>query len=300
MTNSESVLQFGNNAYAKPTASLHILRETILGRELFDFAFKEYARRWKFKRPTPADFFRTMEDASGTDLDWFWRGWFYTTDPVDISVDGIAEYTMSRKDPVVEKAWKRSQKNAEPVSLSVQRDKGNLPRRIDNQAGLKDFYNEHDDFTVTNKDRNNYNDLMKSFDEDEKAMLKSGKHFYLVDFSNVGGLVMPLILEIQLQSGKKVIQRIPAEVWRYNSKKLTNLIVTDEPMVSLTKDPYLEAADIDMNNNSWPRKITKSRLELFKQTPPAGNMMIDVNTPLNKDEKKDEKKEDKEAAKTEK
>ncbi|MFA9274801.1 MAG: M1 family metallopeptidase [Candidatus Aquirickettsiella gammari] len=300
MTNSESVLQFGNNAYAKPTAGLHILRETILGRELFDFAFKEYARRWKFKRPTPADFFRTMEDASGTDLDWFWRGWFYTTDPVDISIDGIAEYTMSSKDPEVEKAWKRAQKNAEPVSLSVQRDKGNLPRRIDNQAGLKDFYNEHDDFTVTNKDRNNYNDLMKSLDEDEKAMLKSGKHFYLVDFSNVGGLVMPLILEIQLQSGKKVIQRIPAEVWRYNSKKLTKLIVTDEPMVSLTQDPYLETADIDMNNNSWPRKITKSRLELFKQTPPSDNMMFDFNTPLNKDEKKDEKKEDKEAAKADK
>ncbi|MBC3872458.1 M1 family metallopeptidase [Undibacterium flavidum] len=290
MTNSESVLQFGNNAYAKPTAGLHILRETILGRELFDFAFKEYARRWKFKRPTPADFFRTMEDASGTDLDWFWRGWFYTTDAVDISIDGITQYQISSKDPEVEKAWRRAQKNEEPISTAVQRDKGTLPRRIDNQAGLKDFYNEHDDFTVTNKDRNNYNDLMKSLDEDEKAMLKSGKYYYLVDFSNVGGLVMPLILEIQLQSGKKVIQRIPAEVWRYNSKKLTKLIVTDEPMVSLTQDPYQETADIDMNNNSWPRKITKSRLELFKQMTPSGNMMIDFNTPLNKDEKKDEDK----------
>ena len=293
MTNSESVLQFGNNAYAKPTAGLHILRETILGRELFDFAFKEYARRWKFKRPTPADFFRTMEDASGTDLDWFWRGWFYTTDPVDISVDGIVQYQVSTKDPEVEKAWRRAQKNEEPVSLAAQRNKSLPARRIDTQPGLKDFYNEHDDFTVTNKDRNTYNDLVKSLDEDEKAMLKSGKYYYLVDFSNVGGLVMPLILEIELKSGKKVIERIPAEVWRYNSKKLTKLVVTNEPMVSLTQDPYLETADIDLNNNSWPRKMTKSRLELFKMSQPTGNMMIDFKTPLKQDENKEEKKDKK-------
>ncbi|MFZ6819379.1 M1 family metallopeptidase [Undibacterium sp. Ji22W] len=289
MTNSESILQFGPNAYAKPAAGLHILRETILGRELFDFAFKEYAQRWKFKRPTPADFFRTMEDASGTDLDWFWRGWFYTTDPVDISIDGIVEYTMSTKDPEVEKAWRRAQKNAEPISTANQADKGKLERRLDSHPELKDFYNEHDDFTVTNKDRNNYNDMMKSLDEDEKAMLKSGKHFYLVDFSNVGGLVMPLILEIQLQSGKKVVQRIPAEVWRYNSKKFTKLIVTDEPMVSLTQDPYLETADIDTNNNSWPRKITQSRLELFKMNFPPSDMMADYNTPLKTDAKPEAK-----------
>ena len=112
MTNSESLLQFGNNAYAKPATALNILRETILGRELFDYAFKEYAQRWKFKRPTPADFFRTMEDASGTDLDWFWRGWFYTTDPVDISIDGISEYGVSTKNPETEKAWKKAQKDA--------------------------------------------------------------------------------------------------------------------------------------------------------------------------------------------
>ena len=107
MTNSESLLQFGNNAYAKPAAALNVLRETVLGRELFDFAFKEYAQRWKFKRPTPSDFFRTMEDASGTDLDWFWRGWFYTTDAVDVSVDGISEYTISSQNPETEKAWRK-------------------------------------------------------------------------------------------------------------------------------------------------------------------------------------------------
>ncbi|MBC7663243.1 MAG: M1 family metallopeptidase, partial [Caulobacter sp.] len=138
MTNSESLLQFGNNAYAKPATALNVLRETVLGRELFDFAFREYAQRWKFKRPTPSDFFRTMEDASGTDLDWFWRGWFYTTDAVDVSVDGITEYGVSSKNPETEKAWKKAQKDLEPVSLTDQRNKGTLARRVDAHPELKD------------------------------------------------------------------------------------------------------------------------------------------------------------------
>ncbi|MFN3792590.1 M1 family metallopeptidase [Massilia sp.] len=280
MTNSESILQFGNNAYAKPAAALNILRETILGRELFDFAFKEYAERWKFKRPTPADFFRTMEDASGTDLDWFWRGWFYTTDAVDISVDGITEYTVSTKDPEIEKAWARARKQAEPISITDQRNKG-MERRVERFPELKDFYNENDDFTVTNKDRNRFNETMAGLEDWEKALLKEGKHLYLVDFSNKGGLVMPLIVEITTQSGKKYIERIPAEVWRYSPKKITKLFITDEPIVGLVQDPYWETADIDVSNNAWPAKATPSRLELFKtERDPANNLMRDFNTKL--------------------
>ena len=286
MTNSESLLQFGNNAYAKPAAALNVLRETVLGRELFDFAFKEYAQRWKFKRPTPADFFRTMEDASGTDLDWFWRGWFYTTDAVDVSVDGISEYVVGTKNPEIEKAWKKAQKDAEPVSVSKLRDQG-TPRRIDSNPELKDFYNEHDDFTVTNQDRNKYNETLEELEDWEKALLKQGKNMYLVDFSNTGGLVTPLVLEIELKSGKKYIERIPAEVWRYSPKKITKLIVTDEPMVSLTQDPYWETADIDTSNNAWPRKISQSRLELFKTEKGKDDLMKDFKTPLKtKDAKK--------------
>jgi hypothetical protein len=292
MTNSESLLQFGNNAYAKPAAALNILRETVLGRELFDFAFKEYAQRWKFKRPTPADFFRTMEDASGTDLDWFWRGWFYTTDPVDVSVDGITEYGVSSKDPEVEKAWRRAQKKAEPESVTDQRNKGTLARRVDKHPELKDFYNEHDDFTVTNKDRNKYNETMEGLDDWEKALLKQGKHLYLVDFSNVGGLVTPLVLEIELKSGKKTIERIPAEVWRYSPKKITKLIVTDEPMVGLTQDPYWETADIDTSNNAWPRKVAQSRVELFKTERGQNDLMKDFKTPLKTKDAKEKPKAD--------
>ncbi|SFC34096.1 M1 family metallopeptidase [Massilia yuzhufengensis] len=282
MTNAESTLQRGNNAYGKPATALNVLRETILGRELFDFAFKEYAERWKFKRPTPADLFRTMEDASGTDLDWFWRGWFYTTDAVDVSVDGITEYTISSKDPEVEKAWARARKQAEPVSLTDQRNAG-MPRRVDAHPELKDFYNAHDEFTVTNKDRNKFNETAEGLEDWEKALLKEGKHLTLVDFSNKGGLVTPLIVEIELKSGKKFIERIPAEVWRYSPAKVTKLFITDEPIASLVQDPYWETADIDQGNNAWPRKVTPSRLELFKsEREPANNLMRDFATPLKK------------------
>jgi hypothetical protein len=238
-----------------------VLRETVLGRELFDSAFREYAQRWKFKRPTPADFFRTMEDASGTDLDWFWRGWFYTTDPVDVSVDGITEYQVASKDPEIEKKWKKALHDAEPVSIADQRNKGVPARRVDAHPELKDFYNEHDDFTVTNRDRNKYNEALEGLEDWEKALLKEGKHLYLVDFTNVGGLVSPLVLEI----------------------------VTDEPMVSLTQDPYWETADIDTSNNAWPRKATPSRLELFKSQQTQDDMMKDFSTPLKKPGDKKEK-----------
>jgi hypothetical protein len=280
MTNSESIAALGYNAYAKPTAALIVLRETVLGRELFDFAFREYAQRWKFKRPTPSDFFRTMEDASGTDLDWFWRGWFYTTDHVDVSVDGISEYTVGTKDPEIEKAWKKAQRDAEPISITDQRNKGTLPRRVDAHPELKDFYNEHDEFTVTNHDRNKYNEAVGDLEDWEKSLLKEGKHLYLVDFSNLGGLVTPLVLEIQLASGKKYVERIPAEVWRYTPKKITKLIITDEPMVALTQDPNWETSDTDTSNNSWPRKATPSRLELYKTERDKDNLMKDFNEKL--------------------
>jgi len=292
MTNSESLLQFTANAYDKPATALNILRETILGRELFDFAFRQYAQRWKFKRPTPADFFRTMEDASGTDLDWFWRGWFYGTDAVDISIDGISEYGVSTRNPEVEKAWKKAQKDAQPVSISDQRNQA-LPKKVDLDPSLKDFYNQHGDYTVTNKDRNSYAEELEGLEPWERKLLEqrnAGKHLYLVDFSNLGGLVMPLILEIELKSGKKIIERVPAEVWRYSPAKISKVIVTDEPMVGLVQDPYWETADIDTSNNAWPRRITPSRLELFKQDRDKDNLMKDFGTPLKPAEKAPEAK----------
>jgi hypothetical protein len=203
---------------------------------------------------------------------------------VDISIDGISEYGVSTKDPVTEKAWQKAQQDAEPPSISELRDK-DMPRRINTHPELRDFYNEHDDFTVTNKDRNKYQETLDKLEDWEKDLLRQGKHLYLVDFTNRGGLVMPLILEIELKSGKKYIERIPAEVWRYSPSKITKVIVTDEPMAGLTQDPYWETADIDTDNNAWPRKARKSRLELFKSEE-GPDMMKDFNTPLKKTESK--------------
>jgi len=158
-----------------------------------------------------------------------------------------------------------------------------MQRRVDTDPDLKDFYNEHDDFTVTNKDRNAYNETMAGLEDWEKALLKEGKRFYLVDFSNKGGLVTPLIVELELKSGKKIIERIPAEIWRYSPKKVTKLFILDEELVGITQDPYWETADIDVNNNAWPAKVTPTRLELFKTNRDAGsNLMRDFNTPLKK------------------
>jgi hypothetical protein len=204
---------------------------------------------------------------------------------VDVSVDGITEYQISSKDPEVEKKWQKAQHDQEPISLTVERNKG-TPTYVDQHPELKDFYNEHDDYTVTNHDRNSYNQTMAGLEDWEKALLKEGKHMYLVDFSNVGGLLSPLVLEITLASGKKYVERVPAEVWRHNSKKVTKLIITDEPMVGLSQDPYWETADTDVSNNSWPRKVTPSRLELFKMQHRDNDMMKDFGEKLKTDVKK--------------
>nr|WP_121271070.1 M1 family metallopeptidase [Pedobacter schmidteae] len=192
MTNSENIINFGPNAYAKPATALNILRETVMGKELFDYAFKEYAKRWAFKHPTPADLFRTLEDASAVDLDWFWRGWFFGIDPVDISLDDVRQQKTQLAD-------------------------------------------------------------------------QTNKNFYELNFSNVGGLVMPIIIEWTFKDGSKEVDRIPAYIWRKDENKVTKTFAKDKEVVAVQLDPYRETADIDESNNSWPRKDQASRFELFKQ-----------------------------------
>ncbi|WP_417387295.1 M1 family metallopeptidase [Gimesia sp.] len=263
MTNSESILQFGNNAYAKPATALNVLRETVLGRELFDYAFKEYCRRWMFKRPTPADFFRTMEDASGVDLDWFWRGWFYTTDHTDLSVENVRQYLLETGDPYVDKVRRKKERDEEPESLSEIRNK-ELPKRTDKFPELKDFYNEYDDLDVTDADRKKFEDQLKGLKAEEKKLLETQKFFYLVDLKNQGGLVMPVILKLTFDDDTTEILRIPAEIWRLNNKSVSKLILTEKPLKSLTLDPHRETADTQLSNNEFPRTISKSYFQLEK------------------------------------
>jgi hypothetical protein len=264
MTNSESVLQFGNNAYGKPATALNILRETVLGRELFDFAFKQYAQRWKFKRPMPADFFRTMEDASGTDLDWFWRGWFYTTDHVDLSIERVRLFRTDTLNPDAEKARRQRERTERPQTLSEERNKA-LPKRVDEFPGLRDFYNEYDELVVTERERGEYQKFLQGLSQRERELLQTGLNFYVVDLKNIGGLVMPVIFEIEYADGAKEMMRIPAEIWRYNNSEVSKLIMTPKEIRSITLDPRQETADADASNNSFPRRPVQTRFQIFKQ-----------------------------------
>ena len=266
MTNSESIAQLGPNAYGKPATALNILRETVLGRELFDYAFKTYAQRWAFKRPYPADFFRTMEDASGIDLDWFWRGWFYTNDHTDISIDAVRQYTLDSRDPAIEKPRTKKEKSDRPKTLSSMRN-AELPKRLDSYPELKDFYNDYDDATVLPSDKKKYDELLKSLTKDKVKtdLLKTPRNFYLIDFSNIGGLVMPIILQVDYTDGSTEEMRIPAEIWRVDNAKASKLIMTAKEIKSLQVDPHEETADADVENNFWPRRPIKSRFQLFKE-----------------------------------
>jgi len=277
MTNSESIMQFGNNAYGKPAAALNILRETILGRELFDFAFKEYAIRWKFKRPTPADFFRTLEDASGTDLDWFWHGWFYTTDHVDIALEDIHLYRPNSQNPDTEEAWERALDNESPEFISNLRNKGQWLRTQD-KPELLDFYNEHDKFTATNADRNKYHKAQKKLEQWQKDLLVNDSNFYILDFANKGGLVMPIILEVSYHDGSREQITLPAEIWRKNPKKTSKMLITDKEITAIAVDPNWETADVNVNNNYWPARPIKSRFDLYKEK--KKDMMRDYNEAL--------------------
>ncbi len=281
MTQSDSVLRLGPNAYTKPAAALNILRETILGRELFDFAFKEYAQRWMYKRPTPSDFFRTMEEASGVDLDWFWRGWFYTTDHVDISVDRVYQLRLDTQDPDIDFARERQEELDKPKSLTDERNKSEGKELwVDRFSDISDFYDENDRFTVTNKERNSYKKFLKDLKPWERKALERAvaedKNYYVMDFSNHGGLVMPIILEMTFTDGSTDMMRIPAEIWRRTPKAVSKLIITDKELASVTVDPRWETADVDTQNNHYPRQIIKSRIESYKSKPRSGKVYRDI------------------------
>ena len=268
MTNSEHIVHFGDNAYGKPAAALNILRETIMGRELFDFAFAEYGRRWAFKHPTPADFFRTMEDASGVDLDWFWRGWFYGIDAVDISLDTVKWYKVdlenelepqeSIQESVVEEPF-------ETISMKRNREEG-MPFSVEEDSDLVDFYTNYKPWETEDSIQRTERVLYgEGFAKEEKENLFGKKNYYELQFSNKGGLVMPIILEWEFEDGTKEIERIPVEIWRKNENKFTKVFVKDKEVKGIILDPYKETADIDESNNNWPVKALPSRFQVFKK-----------------------------------
>ncbi|QDH35995.1 aminopeptidase [Porphyrobacter sp. YT40] len=271
MTQSDSITDLGSNAYGKPSAAYHVLRDTVIGRERFDFALKEYARRWKFKRPTPADFFRTIEEASGTDLDWFWRGWFYTTDHVDISLDTIYRLKMDTKNPDIDLPRRRREAADEPTPIGIQiNEQQGLPIWVLENPGVTDFYDKNDQFTVTPKDKKSYTDFLDGLQAWERQAferaVKEDANYYVLNFSNKGGLVMPIILGLTFKDGSTEKLNIPAEIWRRNSREVAKLLVypKDKELVQVVVDPDWETGDADLENNHYPRRIIPSRVEAFK------------------------------------
>jgi hypothetical protein len=268
MTNSESIHQFGNNAYSKPSTALNILRETVMGRELFDYAFKEYSNRWMFKQPTPADFFRTMEDASGVDLDWFWRGWFYTNDHVDLALQEVNWYKIEEKDPVKKSMIEQEKREEAPRNISSIRNEKEIEQTYaEKDPSLQDFYSSFDPIAPTPQDSEAYNEYLSSLSEEEKSELDKNLNYYEISFEKKGGLVMPVIFNFEYTDGTIETVRIPAEVWRFNDMTVTKVFPREKEVKRIVLDPYLETADIDTSNNYYPPKAQEpDRFEVFKRS----------------------------------
>jgi hypothetical protein len=262
MTNSESIYQFGENAYGKPTLALNILRDTIMGRELFDYAFKEYSKTWMFKHPTPTDFFRIMENASAVDLDWFWRGWFFSNDHVDLSIESVDWYQLEM-DP--EK--KRSFDEDDTQYYSAMLDEEDIEATVtDRDPNTRDFYDNYDKNQVTKREKREYSSFLDDLSDEERALVDKNDHFYSVKFSDNDGLIMPIIVEFEYEDGEKEVIKIPVEVWRFNRGEVTKIFKTEKPIKTMTLDPFIQTADVDRSNNYWPERVEPTRFETFKSS----------------------------------
>jgi hypothetical protein len=284
MVNSENIVHFGPNAYAKPATALNILRETVMGRELFDFAFKQYCTRWAFKHPEPADFFRTMEDASAVDLDWFWRGWFYDIEPCDIAIDTVKAWQIKKGEKVPVKfdtvVTAAKAKDFDNITNVRNREAG-LVSLVDRDTLLRDFYYRYKDPTETVKEvKNKYADIEPA--SDSAMTIYGDKYVYEIKLSNKGGLVMPVIIQFNYSDGSAEIERISAYIWRKNEKEVTKTFLRDKKVASIQLDPYRETADINEKNNTFNVKAQPDRFDLFKAKAAAGRGQSTGQNPMQK------------------
>ena len=288
MTNSENIINFGANAYGKPATALNILRETVMGRELFDFAFKQYCTRWAFKHPEPADFFRTMEDASAVDLDWFWRGWFYDIEPVDISVDTVKAYSFVKGEKVALKMdtvyTYPKVKEFEYITTIRNRENG-IISLVDKDTTLRDFYYHYKPKPEIIKEVKNKNENLEEMPDSTFAKY-GDKYVYEIKFSNKGGLVSPIIIQFNYSDGSSEIERISAYVWRKNEKEVTKTFLKSKKVASVLIDPYRETADINERNNTWNIKAEPGKFEVFKTKTAAVRGQSAGENPMQKARKK--------------
>lgn len=267
MTSSDNIMAFGPNAYAKPATGLNILRETVMGRQLFDAAFKEYARRWAFKSPMPADFFRTLEDASGVDLDWFWKGWFYSVEATDQDMVEVQWFALDTQNPDLTKAEAKKESEDKKKTMSVMRNQKDIPLSVvEADPTMKDFYNTYDPYKVTDSDQKRFEAYKTTLSPEDQKLLGSGMNYYAIKIKNKGGLVMPVIIQAEYEDGTSEDFRYPAEIWRLNDIEITKTIPTTKKVKKFKLDPYFETADIDTSNNIFPREPeAPTKFQLVKQ-----------------------------------
>lgn len=271
MTRADALVQFGRNAYAKPATALVILRETVLGREAFDRAFREYAQRWRFKRPTPHDFFRSIEQSSGRDLSWFWEDWFFSTRHVDIALDDIVCWRIDSGDPDTEAQWLREQRARQPVSMTTPEASQTVETR---DPATRDFYSQRDEFAVTSKARRDAETARSQLTAEDAATLATADRFYRFTFRNVGGVIMPVLLRLEFSDGTIESVHIPAEVWRRDRQRITWQYLSNKSLVRAAIDPRWETADADRRNNVYARDI-ETRTFTLRQPPSPDNSMRD-------------------------
>ena len=267
MTSSDNIMAFGPNAYAKPATGLNILRETVMGRQLFDAAFKEYARRWAFKSPMPADFFRTLEDASGVDLDWFWKGWFYSVEATDQDMVEVQWFALDTQNPEITKAESKKEAEDKKKTLSTMRNQKDITQSVvEADPSMKDFYNTYDPYKVTDSDQKKFDAYKSTLSAEDQKLLASGMNYYAIKIKNKGGLVMPVIIQAEFEDGTTEDFRYPAEIWRLNDVEITKTIPTAKKVKKFKLDPYFETADIDTSNNMFPREPeAPTKFQLIKQ-----------------------------------
>lgn len=252
MTNSEQIVQLGAEQYAKAATALYILRETVMGPELFDMAFKEYAQRWAFKHPRPADFFRTLEDASAVDLDWFWKGWFYTTDANDQTLEEVKWYKLDTEKSKLE-------------NKGIKSKQGDLTSGS-GETKNQDFSNGPEPFTLLKTDQRFYGEFLSRVDDQQIMAKLANKNIYEITLSNKGGLVMPVIIQWTYKDGSKELEKIPAEIWRINERQVTKVFVKTKEVATVIIDPNMETADINIEDNIFPKIKQPSRFDEFRKS----------------------------------
>ncbi len=279
MTDAESVTSRGNNAYAKPAAALNLLRNTVVDPELFDEAFAHYSTQWAFKRPYPADFFRSIEDASGTDLDWFWRSWFYGTNHVDLSVDNVDVFVKDVPNPVIQKALQRERDTTKKVNTKRRQQQQASAKYADRYPSVLDFYDTYDPYEVTEKDLEAFESLMAELPEEDKKFFSSQQFYNRIRISNQTGMPSPIIARITYADASTEEIRIPADIWRTNNNSITKLLIRSQAITKVELDPLLETADANLSNNTFPKSIETHSFSVEPKTSPPPNPMQENQNP---------------------